>query len=265
LTPTLLDFGSVGVGTNSALATAMMANTGGGTLTITSITPATADAVDFTPSGTCAAGTALGAAQSCLLQFRFAPTSTGSRNARFEIATNIGTQQLTLTGTGVNGAPGASDVVEYYNGTLDHYFITASAYEIQVLDTGGLPGWTRTGFTFHTYLGAVAGTSPVCRYYMPPAQGDSHFFSVLPSECNSIPARFPTFVFEGANVMYMYIPNAISGACPAGSIPVYRVWNGGPDSNHRYTIDRQLRDQMVARGYVAEGYGPDAVGMCAPP
>jgi hypothetical protein len=64
--------------------------------------------------------------------------------------------------------------------------------------------------------------------------------------------------------MYMSVPDANTGACPSGSVAVYRVWNNRADSNHRYTIDRQLRDQMVAHGYVAEGYGLDAVGMCAP-
>ena len=37
-----------------------------------------------------------------------------------------------------------------------------------------------------------------------------------------------------------------------------------PDSNHRYTTDPAVKAQMLARGYVAEGYGADAVGMCSP-
>lgn len=32
-----------------------------------------------------------------------------------------------------------------------------------------------------------------------------------------------------------------------------------------HTASRTIRDQMVARGYAAEGYGPDAVIMCAAP
>jgi hypothetical protein len=48
-------------------------------------------------------------------------------------------------------------------------------------------------------------------------------------------------------------------------VPVYRVWNGRVDSNHRYTIDIAVRDAMVAAGGIAEGYGPNAVIMCAPP
>ncbi len=36
------------------------------------------------------------------------------------------------------------------------------------------------------------------------------------------------------------------------------------DSNHRYTINPAIKAQMIERGYVAEGYGPDVVDMCAP-
>ena len=52
--------------------------------------------------------------------------------------------------------------------------------------------------------------------------------------------------------------------CPAGDVPVYRLWNGRRDSNHRYTTSRATRDLMVSRGYIAEGVGPDVVAMCAP-
>jgi hypothetical protein len=64
--------------------------------------------------------------------------------------------------------------------------------------------------------------------------------------------------------MYVDLPDATSGACPAADIPVYRVWNNRADSNHRYMIDRNLRTQMIAQGWVGEGYGPDQVIMCAP-
>ena len=61
----------------------------------------------------------------------------------------------------------------------------------------------------------------------------------------------------------MALPNTTTGACPAGTVPVYRLWNQRFDSNHRFTTDPVVKAQMVARGYVAEGYGPDAVSMCA--
>ncbi len=264
LTPPTIDFGAVEPGGVSALSTASLANAGGGIVTINAITADAPAMSDFLRSGTCNVGTAIAAGQSCSLQFRFAPSTTGGRAGVIEIATNAGTQQLMLTGMGAGGAAGSSTVVEYYNTVLDHYFITASPIEISTLDSGALPGWVRTGYTFQTFLASQPGTSPVCRYYIPPAQGDSHFFSVIVGECQSIPRLFPTFELEGNNVMYMFVPDTQTGACPSGSIPVYRVWNQRPDTNHRYTIDVALRDRMLARGYVAEGFGPDAVGMCAP-
>jgi hypothetical protein len=35
------------------------------------------------------------------------------------------------------------------------------------------------------------------------------------------------------------------------------------DSNHRYTTSTAARADMLAAGYVAEGYGSDGVVMCA--
>ena len=56
----------------------------------------------------------------------------------------------------------------------------------------------------------------------------------------------------------------MAGTCPAGTIPIYRVFNNRADPNHRYTTSRAIRDQMVALGGIAEGYGDDAVIMCGP-
>ena len=42
--------------------------------------------------------------------------------------------------------------VEYYNASLDHYFMTADANEVSILDAGiAIPGWQRTGYTFKVY------------------------------------------------------------------------------------------------------------------
>jgi hypothetical protein len=37
----------------------------------------------------------------------------------------------------------------------------------------------------------------------------------------------------------------------------------GDDSNHRYTTSAAIKADMLAAGYIAEGYGPDGVVMCA--
>ncbi len=64
---------------------------------------------------------------------------------------------------------------------------------------------------------------------------------------------------------YIYRPDKSTGACIEGTMPVYRVYAGATRTpNHRYVTDRGLRDIMVSQGWIAEGYGPDAVIMCTP-
>jgi len=161
-------------------------------------------------------------------------------------------------------APATTPVVEYYDAAQDHYFITAAAAEIADLDNGVHSGWSRTGYSFQAYLSPAAGTNPVCRFYIPPAQGDSHFYSASPTECAQVQASFPTFVLESSSVFYIAVPDSVTGACPSGTVPVYRVWDDRADTNHRYTTSLQVRQQMQSAGWIAEGYGPQQVIMCAP-
>ena len=69
-------------------------------------------------------------------------------------------------------------------------------------------------------------------------------------------------MLEEPNYMQLYVP--VAGACPAGSTPIYRLFNNRPDANHRYLTDAYARDQMVAKGWIAEGDGADRVVMCSP-
>lgn len=155
-------------------------------------------------------------------------------------------------------------VVEYYNHALDRYFLTADAQEIGDLDSGRTAGWARSGYGFSAYLVAMPGANPVCRFYIPPAFGDSHFFSASPDECAEIQRTFPQFVLESPAVFYMPLPDTATGACPAGTVPVYRLWGQSAGVSHRYTTDVSIRDEMLSQEYVAEGYGPDATAMCSP-
>jgi serine protease len=155
------------------------------------------------------------------------------------------------------------DVVEFYNAVLDHYFITWVPAEIASLDAGDTPTrWTRTGYGFKAGTTTGTTTSPVCRFYIPPAKGDSHFFGRGSTECSATATNNPTFVLEAAAFMQMTLPAA--GACPAGTTPIYRVFSDRADANHRYMTDPNVRNQMVAKGWIAEGEGPDFVAMCAP-
>jgi photosystem II stability/assembly factor-like uncharacterized protein len=164
-------------------------------------------------------------------------------------------------------------VVEFYNQALDHYFMSPLAPDIVALDTGVFGGWARTGFTFNAYptqASGGSGVNPVCRFFIPPQHGNSHFFSASPADCAFIldqTATNPSFsgyILESPNAFFLALADTTTGACPAGTLPVYRLWNQRFDSNHRFTTDPVIRDQMIARGYVVEGYGPPSVNMCAP-
>jgi hypothetical protein len=48
-----------------------------------------------------------------------------------------------------------------------------------------IKGWPRTGQVLRTYPTAQIGTSPVRRFYMPPAFGDSHFYGRGMVECDA--------------------------------------------------------------------------------
>ena len=75
-------------------------------------------------------------------------------------------------------------------------------------------------------------------------------------------ATYPSFILEAPDFIYMVMPN--QGTCPVNATPIYRVFSNRPDINHRYLADGATRDQMVARGWLAEGDGADRVVMCAP-
>jgi hypothetical protein len=154
-------------------------------------------------------------------------------------------------------------VVEFYNAALDHFFITWVRDEIAKLDAGvESKGWVRTGYEFKAFSIPQTGASPVCRYYIPPGLGNSHFFGRGAAECDATGQKNPSFVLEDPAFMHMFLP--ASGVCPTNTTQVYRVFSNRTDANHRYTIDETVRNQMVAKGWLAEGDGPNQVVMCSP-
>jgi len=179
-------------------------------------------------------------------------------------------------------SPTLITAVEFYNAAQDRYFSSASAPDIDALDSGRLPGWQRTGESFEVAGSATARLGleyeynglPVCRFYIPPAQGDSHFLSASADECAAVRARFPEFILESPSAFHAALPiDAGTGQCGVmpgivdGDIPlfpVFRLWNGRADSNHRYTTSLDTRAAMIARGWVSEGAGPLGVVMCVP-
>jgi serine protease len=149
------------------------------------------------------------------------------------------------------------DVVEFYNQSLGHYFMTASRPEMENIDKGlAGPGWSRTGFSFRA--SAVTGeplvADPVCRFYGTPGVGpNSHFFSVFAGECAHVQSTDPGWTFEGW-AFSVSLPQG--GLCSPGYRPVYRLYNrraAQNDSNHRYLVDPFEYVAMQQRGWQPEG------------
>jgi hypothetical protein len=264
--PQRLDFGPVGAGTTSPPQSVSVINRGNAPLTIVGVSSTDAQ---FRVSSGCSPGTTLAPGAACTLQLVVRPDGTGGRAAVMTVQTSDGTYRLPMLADGVAAPPPPPppvptvSVVEYYNATLDHYFLTRNAAEQATLDQGLTPTrWVRTGGTFNAYATPQPGTSPVCRYYIPPPLGDSHFFGRDAAECAATGLRHPGLVLEDAAAMHLFLP--LAGVCPAATLPVYRVFSNRADANHRYITDRAQRERMAAAGWLVEGDGPDQVVMCAP-
>ncbi len=259
--PARIDFGASTVGADSPVQSVRLANSGNAPL---SIQASTVDRAEFAHVAGCTPGTVVMPGEACTMQIRVRPAAEGGVDARLALLTNDGTYAFALAAYGVTPASAPTvEVVEYYNAALDHYFITWIAAEKANLDAGLTPTpWTRTGRSFRAFAAPLAGTSQVCRYYIPPVLGNSHFFGRSASECAAAQRAQPGLVLEDPDYMHVVLPTA--GTCPAGTQPVYRLFNNRADANHRYTVDRALRDAMVADGWIAEGDGADRVAMCAP-
>ncbi len=161
------------------------------------------------------------------------------------------------------GPIAVAQAVEFYNTTLNHYFVTSESGEINYVEGGGAgPGWGRTGLTFNvlTALSSAYPTSNVtCRFYGTPGKGpNSHFYTASTGECNQVKAD-PGWFYEGLNFASV---NPTAGSCPSGTTPVYRVYNNRfaqNDSNHRYSTNLATLQGMAGAGWVLEG-----VVLCAP-
>lgn len=159
-----------------------------------------------------------------------------------------------------------SVIVEYFNSEVRHYFMTLQDDEVGALDAGLFHGWSRSIGAFVAYATAAdapAGAQPVCRFFS--SRYTSHFYSANVAECDAVAAQWPdVWTLETRAAFYTLVPDPQTGSCVAGYQPVFRIFNNGAAPNHRYVTDARLRDAMVARGWIAEGYGPDAVVYCAP-
>ena len=166
-----------------------------------------------------------------------------------------------LTSLAVNAA---EPVIEFYNAILNHYFMTIVPEEAAGIDNGAAgPGWHRTARVFGAYAQldiTLTTAAPVCRFYGNVANGgpNSHFYTVDAAECAAVKLD-PGWTYEGI-AFYVKVP--VAGHCPDGTTPVRRNYNQRfvqHDSNHRYTTDLAVYQQMQAQNWKPEG-----VVFCTP-
>jgi dienelactone hydrolase len=143
--------------------------------------------------------------------------------------------------------------VEFYNPTLDHYFITAEPAEAAMLDAGiVVPGWHRTGFDFKVHKSDSLAGVPACRFSGTPGLGpNSHFFTINRAECELVKTN-PLWTYEGI-AFKAEVP--FGEDCAADRIPVIRLYNNGKggQANHRYlTSHSEIRDTL-AQAWIREG------------
>ena len=155
--------------------------------------------------------------------------------------------------------PARQDAIEYYNASINHYFMTSFPAEAAALDIGvPVAGWTRTGASFPTYSEPGMNLASTCRFFGTPGRGiNSHFYTVIPEEC-ALVMQNPDWYFE-AIAFYIAAPDVIQ--CPPSTRPVFRLYNNGQGGqpNHRYTTSWPIISLMQSQGWWIEG-----VGMCTP-
>ena len=149
-------------------------------------------------------------------------------------------------------------VIEYYNHSLDAYFITARPTEQTLLD--GAVGFNRTGtrFVANAAADATSRQTRICRFYISGTSPfvSSHFYGAEKTDCALIQANLPAgFSFEGYD--FAVTAADATGACPvANKVPIYRAFRSaanGKTPNHRYTASLSEYNTMIALGWAGEG------------
>src|SRR5712692_5076596 len=177
LSATSLSFGNQLLGTTSAAKTVTLTNSGGATLTISSITVTG----DFAQINTC--GTSVAAGANCTISVTFTPTTTGTRSGTLSITDNArnSPQAVALSGTGtppVTFSPASvsfgSVVVGSSSGTTNVQLTNSGSSTLNITSI------TLTG-TDTTQFALVAPTSgsPACSFGASSiTAGSSCFFGV---------------------------------------------------------------------------------------
>lgn len=153
----------------------------------------------------------------------------------------------------------AVNVVEYYNRSLDAYFITGRSPEQAALDA--LPAdFSRTGMEFTATSAAATSASQVgiCRFYINLGTPftSSHFYGREGIDCESIRAQnLAGFSYE--NFDFAAISPDATGTCPANApTRIFRSFRAAANSrtsNHRYAVSQVSYEAQMASGWTPEG------------
>ena len=149
-------------------------------------------------------------------------------------------------------------VVEYFNSTLNAYFITGRSSEQIALDTS--PYFSRTGMSFQALSTTplTGGTEAICRFYVAPTvpYTSTHFYGRQGVDCESLRSKsLAGFTWEGFDFAFPSTPTS-ANVCPNGTKPIYRSFraaSGGVTSNHRYSSDPTSYASNAALGFFGEG------------
>jgi hypothetical protein len=153
-------------------------------------------------------------------------------------------------------------VVEYFHPVSNHYFLSAWPAEIDALDRGATPGWQRTGETFDLWTSGSFYRSRACRFYGVVAGKGTHFYTTHEGECAALMEQ-SAWQYESV-LGYVMLPG--TSGCVLAPRPLYRLYNAGMGGspNHRYTTSLAIRSDMIANGWISEGYGDLGVIGCIP-
>lgn len=160
----------------------------------------------------------------------------------------------------ISEAPATQRAYAFYHEEISHYFVTASDQEADGIILPG-QGWRIIDHGFNVWHAddpAPSAAVPVCRFYSDLV--NSHFYTGDEEECTMLQEEDHGWEYEGI-AFHALIPTG--GACPAGTDPVWRLFNGRVaelDSNHRFVASSETYRTMMADGWIGEG-----VAFCSPP
>jgi hypothetical protein len=187
----------------------------------------------------------------------------GTYSVRTAYIPDLATDDIEIVDTDLSvtvaDAPATQSVHAFFHTGIEHYFITASDNEADGLLAQN--GWEIVDFGFNVWHAddpAPEAAVPVCRFYSELV--NSHFYTGSANECAMLQEEGSGWTYEGIAFQAL-LP--VKGACPAGTTPVWRLYNDRAaefDSNHRFVASGDTYRAMIAEGWIGEG-----VAFCSPP